>query len=177
MIYLSGCVREDVDGIGFLLTPNSELRWEHWPPPKGLLASRLWAADNGRFAAPAKYTDDGFLAWLDQHDRRNCLFATAPDVLGDHAATLALSLPLLPRIRALGFLPHIIALQFAAKVGGGFLWSLALRPLLAKRAYRDAKVINKLASLGWRTLVIWECELAEPRRVADKVLQFLGSQA
>ena len=30
------------------------------------------------------------------------------------------------------FLPAVIALQFAAKVGGGFLWSLALRPLIRR---------------------------------------------
>lgn len=31
-------------------------------------------------------------------------------------------------------LPHIIALQFVAKICGGALWSLALRPVIARRA-------------------------------------------
>lgn len=34
------------------------------------------------------------------------------------------------------FMPHIIALQFAAKVCGGAVWSLILRPVLAWRAAR-----------------------------------------
>jgi DNA mismatch endonuclease (patch repair protein) len=31
---------------------------------------------------------------------------------------------------------------------------------------RDRKVIRQLRRLGWRVIVIWECELREPRRVA-----------
>jgi uncharacterized PurR-regulated membrane protein YhhQ (DUF165 family) len=32
------------------------------------------------------------------------------------------------------FLPAIIALQFAAKVAGGLIWSIVMRPLVAKAA-------------------------------------------
>lgn len=65
---------------------------------------RHWCADNAVFAG--KYPgDEAFLAWL--KDRRHlastCQFVVAPDVVGDAAATLALSAPMLPRIRALGF--------------------------------------------------------------------------
>ena len=37
---------------------------------------------------------------------------------------------LFPTIAFGALLPHIIALQFLAKVGGGAIWSLALRPML-----------------------------------------------
>jgi hypothetical protein len=69
----------------------------------------VWAADNGRFSAPEKYTDAGYLAWLAARDPTCCLFAVAPDVLADHAATVELSLPLLPRIRALGYRAAFVA--------------------------------------------------------------------
>lgn len=68
-------------------------------PPAG----QPWAADNGRFSAPQDYTDAGYLAWLERMPVESCLFATAPDVVGDAAATLALSSPLLGPIRQLGY--------------------------------------------------------------------------
>lgn len=79
---------------GFMNTPQ---RWAQIPD--GI----VWAADNGRFASPHTYTDDGFLAWLDRQPRETCLFAVAPDVLCDAEATLALARPMLPRIRAAGY--------------------------------------------------------------------------
>jgi hypothetical protein len=93
VLYLSGAVRPDLPAM---LTPRMGQR-----PPEG----QLWAADNGRFASPKDYTDLGYLFWLRELDewQDRCLFATAPDVYGDHAATLELSLPMLPRIRALGY--------------------------------------------------------------------------
>jgi hypothetical protein len=74
-------------------------------PPDG----QPWAADNGRFATPADYTDTGFLAWLATMPAESCLFATAPDVVGDAAATLALSAPMFARIRALGYPVALVA--------------------------------------------------------------------
>lgn len=63
-----------------------------------------WIADNAVFAD--KYPgDEAYLAWLaarTEHADR-CEFVVAPDVVGDAAATLARSLPMLGRIRALGF--------------------------------------------------------------------------
>jgi hypothetical protein len=69
-----------------------------------------WAADNGCFST--NYVGDhAWLAWLRSHavhaDR--CLFATAPDVVGDAAATLARSLPFLPVIRSLGYPAAFVA--------------------------------------------------------------------
>jgi hypothetical protein len=91
MLYLSGVIRSDMPAM---VSPVG-----HRVPPPG----QPWAVDNGRFSRPEQYIDAGYLAWLrtlPYQDR--CLFATAPDVVGDAAATLELSLPMLPRIRALG---------------------------------------------------------------------------
>jgi hypothetical protein len=73
-------------------------------------AGRHWCADNAVFAG--KYPgDDAYLAWL--ADRRQfadtCQFVVAPDVVGDAAATLFLSAPMLPRVRALGFPAALVA--------------------------------------------------------------------
>lgn len=69
-----------------------------------------WGADNGCFST--NYVGDtAWIAWLAglaEHADR-CLFATAPDVLGDAQATLARSVPWLPRIRALGYPAALVA--------------------------------------------------------------------
>jgi len=72
---------------------------------------QVWAADNGCFATPERYSDTWYLSWLERLAswRETCLFATAPDVLGDAAATLALSTPMLPRLAALGYRPALVA--------------------------------------------------------------------
>jgi hypothetical protein len=74
-------------------------------PPEG----QPWAADNGRFAAPQDYTDESYLAWLERMPVASCLFATAPDVVGDAAATLALSVPMFDPIRRLGYRVALVA--------------------------------------------------------------------
>jgi hypothetical protein len=74
-------------------------------PPVG----QNWAADNGRYASPQDYTDAGFLAWLRKMPAASCLFATAPDVVGDAAATLALSAPMFGPIRAAGYRVALVA--------------------------------------------------------------------
>jgi hypothetical protein len=63
-----------------------------------------WCADNGVFGG-AYPGDAAYLAWLAdrQHLTTRAAFAVAPDVVGDAAATLARSVPLLPAIRGLGF--------------------------------------------------------------------------
>lgn len=69
-----------------------------------------WCADNSRFGkgwpGHAKWW-----AWLEKnaHDADTCLFATAPDVVGDAAATLDESAPWLPLIRALGYPAALVA--------------------------------------------------------------------
>lgn len=39
---------------------------------------------------------------------------------------------------------------------------------------RDTKAERELRNLGWRILVIWECELGEPSRVRARLQRFLA---
>jgi hypothetical protein len=69
-----------------------------------------WAADNGCFSR--NYVgDQRWLVWLAKHAAHagRCLFATAPDVVGDAQATLTRSAPHLPAIRALGYPAALVA--------------------------------------------------------------------
>lgn len=103
MIYLSGCVRADLpDRVGVCLTPMMGNRL-----PDGL----TWAADTGCYGQPTRHDDDRYLAWLAdrQHAVSRCLFATAPDVVQDADATMARALPMLPRIREVGFKAALVA--------------------------------------------------------------------
>lgn len=97
MLYLSGVVRPDLPAM---LTP----RMGQQPPP-----GQPWAADNGRYSAPQDYTDAKYLAWLAKMPAESCLFAVAPDVLGDAVATMALSVPMLAPIRAAGYRVAFVA--------------------------------------------------------------------
>jgi len=76
-----------------------------------VLDGRIWAADTGCFNSPEKYTDAGYLDWSARRtfavDR--CLFATAPDVVGDATATWERSRDILPAIRALGYPAALVA--------------------------------------------------------------------
>jgi len=48
----------------------------------------IWAADNGCYST-TKWAEKRWLSWLSaQHPRSGCLFATVPDVVGDHSSTL-----------------------------------------------------------------------------------------
>lgn len=73
-------------------------------------AGVVWCADNGCFGKGYP-GDDKWLAWLESntHAAKDCLFATAPDVVGDAAATLARSAPFLPKIRELGYPAALVA--------------------------------------------------------------------
>lgn len=102
-VYLSGCVRDDLPaGVGVIVTPQMGNKI-----PDG----RTWAADTGCFNAPDKYDDAAYLLWLweRRHARDRCLFATAPDAMGDFAATWARARKVLPLIRALGFPAALVA--------------------------------------------------------------------
>lgn len=70
-----------------------------------------WAADNACFSNPKAYSDERYLSWLRSRSRDadRCLFATAPDVVGNHAATLARSIPMFSRIRDEGYKPALVA--------------------------------------------------------------------
>lgn len=63
----------------------------------------FWCADNGAFSA--NFDEGKWWAFLLRYADRasSCAFAVAPDVVADAAATLARSLPWMPRMRALGY--------------------------------------------------------------------------
>jgi hypothetical protein len=97
-----------------------------------------WAADNGVFGAGYP-GDAAWLSWLRSRtaDPALCLFAAAPDVVGDAAATLTRSAPFLPVIRAAGLPAALVAQdglqdlpvpwdEFDALfVGGSTAWKLS----------------------------------------------------
>jgi hypothetical protein len=115
-----------------------------------------WAADNGAFGKGYP-GDDAWLLWLDSftpEQRTRCLFAVAPDVVADHDATLARSLPWLPVIREMGY-PAAFVLQDGATVdtvpwdefavafvGGSTDWKLGqqARELIAAAQERGKRV-------------------------------------
>lgn len=39
---------------------------------------------------------------------------------------------------------------------------------------RDARQLKDLHALGWKTLVIWQCELDNPLAVKDRIADFLA---
>lgn len=86
--------------LGFMNTPQMGNTM-----PPGV----VWGADNGRFSAPQHYTDGGYLDWLGAQPAERCLFATAPDVLADHYATVELSRPLFPLLRQAGYPAAFVA--------------------------------------------------------------------
>lgn len=73
--------------------------------------AQVWAADNGCYSTRGYPGDTAWLAWLTRHatHARRCLFATAPDIVADAAATLTRSALHLPAIRALGFAAALAA--------------------------------------------------------------------
>ncbi len=147
------------------LTGNKNKAWRHLldegtlgllnTPASGYIIESgwTWAADNGCFNAQTYVGDDRWFDWLSRQDPSGCLFATAPDVVGDHAATVKRSLPWLSRIRALGF-PAAFVLQDGATVedvpwdafdvtfvGGSDSFKLgAADPLIVEAHRRDKRV-------------------------------------
>lgn len=106
MHYLSGTknpatVESMMSGeIGLLQTPALSYRLD---------GVAVWALDNGCFTD--KYPgDEEYLRlmshWSDHRDR--CLFAAAPDVVGDAQATLLRSAGMYSRIRAAGYSPALV---------------------------------------------------------------------
>jgi hypothetical protein len=116
--------------LGRLCTPQGGS-----PPVTG-----AWAADSGCFTLGDRFDLDRYLRWLERMrpyvDR--CRFAPAPDVVGDHDATVARSLPVLPAIRALGYPAAFVAQDGAQPetipwdafdvlfVGGSTEWKLGV---------------------------------------------------
>ncbi|WP_081859182.1 DNA mismatch endonuclease Vsr [Desulfohalovibrio reitneri] len=47
-------------------------------------------------------------------------------------------------------------------------------PKLEKNKQRDVSNQHRLQKLGWKTMVIWECELKDISKLEEKVTSFLG---
>lgn len=94
-------IRERRD-LGIIATPLST-RDSQW------IDDCAWVADNGCFTK--SFDEDRWWQWLNnyRHMAQRCRFATAPDVVGDHEATLERSLPWLPKIRDLGYPAAFVA--------------------------------------------------------------------
>lgn len=115
-----------------------------------------WAADNGCFGKGYP-GDDAWLAWLAGMSPDGCLFAVAPDVVGDAEATWARSAPMLPQIRAIGFPAALVAqngienteVQWDAFdvlfIGGDTEWKLGKQ---ARHLIREAKRRGKWVHMG-----------------------------
>lgn len=141
-------------GLGIMMTPKSGMRLE-----RTLSFGGPWAADNGCYAQGDAFDLDGFLSWLERMSpaRDTCLFAVAPDVVGDATATLARSEPVLPVIREMGYPAALVAQDGlealtipwesfdALFIGGSTEWKLS-EP--AYRVVADAKARDKWVHVG-----------------------------
>jgi hypothetical protein len=144
----------DTGRVGILNQPtvNYRLR-EGW----------VWGADNGCFNRATYVGDVAWFAWLlAQHHKERCLFASAPDVVGDWDATLAVSAPWLPRIREAGY-PAALVLQDGATVrtvpwdsldavfvGGSTAWKMHGTAQLIVEALRRGKHVHVGRVNSWR---------------------------
>ena len=103
--------------LGLLVQPGNSyhLKVDRFP---------FWAADNGCFSSKG-FSESKWWGWLEEvaelGKNATCLFATAPDVVGDAAATLERSTPWLSKIRALG-LPVAFVAQDGAERDGMIPW-------------------------------------------------------
>jgi hypothetical protein len=107
--YLSGVVSPPLRAeaahpdLGILITPDT-------PQYRNDIEDFLtWAADNGCFSQAKPFDEQRWLRWLDSMPRPLCLWATAPDVVGNHPGTLRRSAPWLPVIREMGFKAAFVA--------------------------------------------------------------------
>ena len=117
-----------------------------------------WCADNGCFGRGYP-GDSAWLKWLASNaaDVASCVFATAPDVVGDAEATLERSTPWLPEIRKLGFPAALVGQDGLERltipwddfdaffIGGGTEWKLG--PEVVKLV-AEAKSRGKYVHMG-----------------------------
>lgn len=134
--------------LGFIDTPAQGNR-----RPEGV----TWCADNGAFSD--KFDERKWWQFLENnaYAAADCLFAVAPDVVGDAGATLERSVPWLPQIRALGYPAAFVAQDGQESlevpwddfdvlfVGGTTDWKLGPH---ARRLVADAKARGKWVHMG-----------------------------
>jgi DNA mismatch endonuclease (patch repair protein) len=51
------------------------------------------------------------------------------------------------------------------------------RPKFQRNRNRDKEAVRALTALGWRVLVIWECDLHDPESLATKITAFFDGCA
>ncbi len=118
------------------------------PPPGTASRRSWWAADSGIFGS--NYVgDEAYMRWLTdraEHADR-CLFATAPDVVGNAFDSVSRSYPFLQRIRDMGYPVALVAqdyMEFCPYwdwddfdcffVGGSTSWKLSPAAAVLARA-------------------------------------------
>lgn len=139
--------------VGAVMTPNS-------CKPSILRAYQpQWAADNGCWSHGEAFDLTRYLSWLTRMlpYQPKCLFATAPDVVGDALATWELSQASLPLIRQLGYGAALVAQDGiehqriewrsfdALFIGGSTDWKLSEA---AHLVIREAKARGKWVHMG-----------------------------
>lgn len=156
MIYLSGASTPGLRALlphtqlGLMWTPAAFTKVQH-------VVGAAHANDNGCFTLGDRFDAALWLRWLESMDRTGCLFAVAPDVVGDAAGTLLRSRPYFDRIRRLGY-PVAFVLQNgqenlsvpwddidAVFIGGDTDWKLSRHA--ARLAYQ-AKARGKWVHMG-----------------------------
>jgi hypothetical protein len=113
---------------------------------------RPWACDNGAFTG---FDEKAFVRLLERlQGKPGCLWVAAPDVVGDHAATLELFQTWEPRIRAMGFPVAFVAQDGLTRdppwdrfdcffIGGSTAYKLSTEAaLLACEAKRRGKLVH-----------------------------------
>lgn len=101
--YLTGVVNVHVirharrPDLGLLITPDTA------DYEKYIATFDKFGADNGCFSSTKVFDEQRWITWLKGLPRDGCLWATAPDVVGDHQATVERSAPWLPIIQEMGF--------------------------------------------------------------------------
>jgi hypothetical protein len=110
LVYMSGVVCPELaevadrDDVGVMVQPGTRSLIRR--------CTARWAVDNGAFGNP-EFDESAWWAWVESIDQSGCMFVVAPDVPGDHLATLARSRPWLGKICSLG-LPAAFAAQDGA---------------------------------------------------------------
>ena len=142
---------QDQPKLGFIATPDSSR-------PCQRVDGAQWCADNGCFGKK-DFDEARWWRWLTAQVKHlnTCLFATAPDVVGNHVATIERSEQWLPKIRELGFPAAFVAQDGAEPdtipwstfdvlfVGGTTAWKLGQQ---ARRVISHAKSIGMWVHFG-----------------------------
>jgi hypothetical protein len=153
-------------------------------------AGVLWCADNGAFSD--RFDETRWWRFLQGSagDAARCVFAVAPDVVADAAATLARSSPWLPRIRDLGYPVAFVAQDgieelpvpwddFDALFLGG-TDGFKLGPV-AREVAADAKARGKWVHMGrvnsekrFRYARAVRCDSVDGTHITFRPRQYLG---